>query len=52
MAVGESVLYRFQRYEIRAIVDGLVIIGRETDPIEVCLPLLAAYRLLTPWEES
>jgi hypothetical protein len=51
MAVGQAVLYRLQRYEIRRIVDGLVVIGRETDPVEVCIPEVAAATLLTPFSE-
>ena len=47
MAVGQHVRYRGSEYVIRAICDGLVVIGREADPIEVGIPYAAAFRLLS-----
>jgi hypothetical protein len=46
LSVGQAVRYRGSEYRIRAICDGLVVIGREADPVEVTLTPLAAFRLL------
>ena len=47
MTTGQRVRYRGSEYRIIGFAEGLVIIGRENDPIEVAIPQAAAFRLLT-----